>query len=57
MIRLERMSDLEKMIYYFEMYKKAMQCHREAEAIYFLQQAQFYQNASQVVETENVVEE
>ncbi len=46
-------NDREKMVYYFEKYKEALKCKKEAEANEFLHLAHHYLKASQILKENN----
>lgn len=47
-----QLTDREKMVYYFEKYKKALDCNRENEASKFLHLANHYLKQSQIIKEE-----
>lgn len=52
MLDIESLTDQEKMIYYYEMYKKAKECNREEEANHYLKLSKQYLEKSQIIENE-----
>lgn len=50
------LNDREKMVYYFEKYKEALTCKREAEAHEFLRLAHYYLKESQIIKEDKNAE-
>lgn len=48
------LSDREKMVYYFEKYKEALQCKKENEANEFLRLANHHLKQSQIIKEKNM---
>ena len=44
----------EKMVYYFEKYKEALKCNKQAEANHFLSLAHQYLKESQIIKESNM---